>query len=136
MGLEFETAARDAATDELDEGTFVHDGYTVTYYRPSQGQIALVMAYTDEKQNDQRKVMGLVDFFYSILDEQSQKHFQARLWDRTDPFDVSGPGGINAIVAALLKEWSGRPTQRSSDSTQSPATTGPESKPDIPALSS
>lgn len=126
MGLEFETAAvRTAEEDEIDEGQLLTlNGEELRYYRPGDGQIALVMAMTERRQADQKKVAGLIDFFFSIFDEDSQKHLQARLWDRRDPFDINTKGGINDILDSLFEEWAGRPTKRSIASTESRETTG------------
>lgn len=136
MGLEFETAAR-AATENTDEGTILLlDGEELRYYKPSGGQIAMAMAMTEARKSSQSKVAGLIDFFMSIFDTDSQKYLQARLFDREDTFDVDTQGGINDILDALYVEWGARPTRRSSGSTELPASTGPSSTPTTPESTS
>lgn len=131
MGLEFETAARQAT--EVDEGEILTlDGVELRYYRPSGGAVAMAMAMTEARKSDQSKVAGMIDFFFSVFDTDSQKILQARLWDPKDPFDIDTEGGIQDILDSLYEEWSARPTKRSSGSIESPATTGPSSAPAIP----
>lgn len=141
MGLEFSTAvaavnAEDGPDgDDVDEGlTFEHDGQTVRFYKPTTGQIAMAMSMTQDRAKDNIKVAGTIDFFLSLFDKSSQSYFQARLFDREDRFGIKGPGGINDILDSLIAEWSGRPTQRSTDSTSLQTETGPSSTP-TPALS-
>lgn len=131
MGLEFETDASD--TTRAEPETMTVDGRVCTYYFPGDGQFALFMANTERRKTDQVKVAALIDFFFSIFDEADQKHFQARLWDRNDPFDIESEGGINDIVDGLVKEWSARPTQRPAGSTTSPPKTGRSSTRRTPA---
>lgn len=145
MGLEFTTAATEAAADQAGDGdeqevdpgeTFMHDGTEIRYYRPTPGQIAVVMAMTADRQQDQSKVAGYVDFFFSVLDEHSQQHFQKRLLDRRDPFDLTSKGGINEIIDGLLQEWAARPTRQSAVSSTSRTSTGPSSTQTIPESAS
>lgn len=134
MGLQFETAAQAEVNGENKSDTFMLDRDTpneleVTYTEPGTGQVALVMALTEERQDNQRKTSGIIEFFFSVIDEDSRKVLQARLWDANDAFDFDM---VQEIVQSLLAEWSGRPTKRSLGSTPQPATSGTTSSDTIP----
>lgn len=133
MGLEFQTAGRRVAKESGDDNpneeveeweTFKIDDVEYKYQQPGEGQVVALMALTERRKKNQIKITGIIDFFFSILDEESESLLYARLFDPKDSFDVSSEGGINDILDALLEDWGGRPTRRSPDSVKSLATTG------------
>jgi hypothetical protein len=123
---EFVTAAK-AVQDEGD--TFGHDtmmkvdGREVWFMPATEGQMALLLS-TDMLPTTDRISIGVNLFFGLLRDDRDSDHFRTRMFDRKDPF---GAGEIAEIVQALIEEWSGDPTQESSDSTPSPPSTGASS---------
>ena len=114
---EFTTAAQEAVSDEDEQVIeFAVDGLTVKAHQPSSGQMAMVYQAMSDFNTEQRKVAGIVDFFFGLLDEDAQQVLGRRLLSRDDPFDLDQ---ITSIITWLVEEWGGRPTRRSSGSTQS-----------------
>jgi len=122
---EFTTAAK-AAVAEDDDGviTFMVDDLEVKAYQPSSGQMAMVYQALSDYNSDQRKVAGIIDFFFGLLDNDAEQALGRRLLSREDPFDLDQ---VTEIISWLVEEWAGRPTQSSSGSTRSPTPIGPKS---------
>jgi hypothetical protein len=122
---EFTTAAKAAVSDDDDAVVeFTVDGLEVKAYQPSSGQMAMVYQALSDYNSDQRKVAGIIDFFFGLLDENVQQVLGKRLLSREDPFDLDQ---VTEILSWLVEEWAGRPTQSSSGSTRSPTPIGPKS---------
>jgi hypothetical protein len=85
--------------------------------------MALLLS-TDMLPTPDRVSIGVNLFFNLLRDARDSDFFRTRMFDRADPF---GANEIAEIVQALIEEWSGDPTQESSDSTQSPPSTGASS---------
>lgn len=123
---EFVTAAK-AVQDSGD--TFGRDtpmnidGREVWFMPATEGQMALLLS-TDMLPTTDRISIGVNLFFGLLRDDRDSDHFRSRMFDRKDAF---GAGEIAEIVQALIEEWSGDPTQESSDSTGSPPSTGESS---------
>lgn len=123
---EFITAAA-AAGDEGD--TFGHeitiqvDDREVRILPAAEGALAMLLA--SDAVPLQEKVSASINFFFSILAERADEdHFKLRLYDRDDPF---GGSMIAELVEGIIEEWTGDPTQSSSDSTGSLDSTGASS---------
>lgn len=123
---EFVTAAK-AVQDEGDtfgrDTDMSIDGRTVRFLPATEGQMALLLS-TDMLPTTDRISIGVNLFFNLLRDDTDSDYFRQRMFDRKDPF---GAGEIAEIVQALIEEWSGDPTQESSDSTSSPPPTGASS---------
>jgi hypothetical protein len=107
---EFTTAAEIAAEDESGEVRpieFGVDGVLCKAYRPKGAQVAVLMATTGKHSSEQERIAGFINFFVSVLDEDSHSYLVNRLLDRTDSFDLDQ---VSAITNYLMAEWSGRPT--------------------------
>lgn len=122
---EFTTAVEEIVDDQEAPIEFKLDDVTLRAYRPTQGQVAMAMAATGRHTNDQTRMAGIIDFFVEIMDEQSHQHVVQRLLSRTDPLGLEQ---VQDIIMWLMEEWSGRPTQPLSVSTQSRQSGGPKSK--------
>ena len=122
---EFTTAIeQNEVPDETLE--FSIDGHIVTAYRPTDGQLAMLMANLGRHTETTTKVAGVIDFFVTILDDDSYDYVVERLLSRKDPL---GMDEVQNIISWLIEEWSGRPTPPPSVSTQSPGSGGRNSKP-------
>ena len=123
---EFVTAAK-AVQDDGDtfgrDTMMKVDGREVWFMPATEGQMALLLS-TDMLPTTDRISIGVNLFFGLLRDDRDSDHFRGRMFDRKDPF---GAGEIAEIVQALIEEWSGDPTQESSDSTGSPPPTGESS---------
>jgi hypothetical protein len=113
------------------EGTkhFSIDGNECTAYKPGDGQLAVLMAATGRHSSQQEQVAGIINFFASVLDDESNAYVVARLLNRKDPFGLEQ---VQEIMEWLIAEWSGRPTKSSPASTPSQQTTGQRSTDDTP----
>lgn len=100
-------------------------------YKPGDGQFAVLMATTSRHSAQSEQIAGIINFFASVLDDESHHYIVSRLLDRRDPFGIEQ---VQEIMEHLVEEWSGRPTQRSSGSTPSRQTGGQKSKRPTPAL--
>ena len=123
---EFSTAAAAVETDGDTFGkdvTIKIDGREVRFLPATEGQLAMVLS-TDAMPVMQ-KISVAVNFFFGLIrDGRDVDYFKSRLFDRKDPF---GAEAISEIVSALIEEWTGNPTQASSDSTESQDDTGESS---------
>lgn len=121
---EFTTAIEQAENpDETLE--FAIDGHVVRCYRPTDGQIAMLMAAVGRHTSDATKIAGCIDFFVTVMDEESHRYVVDRLLSREDPLGVID---VQNVIQWLIEEWSGRPTQAPSVSTRSQTDTGPKSR--------
>jgi len=123
---EFTTAAREAQSDDDQAIPFVVDGRECLCYKPDASQFAVLMA-TISRQNDwAAQIAGVINFFASVLDQPSHAYLTGRLLDRDDPFGIEE---VQEIIEWMIEEWTGRPTQSPSGSTQSRQHGGPKSTP-------
>ena len=123
---EFVTAAKAVENDGDTFGRDTEmkiDGRTVRFLPATEGQMALLLS-TDMLPTTDRISIGVNLFFNLLRDDTDSDYFRQRMFDRKDPF---GAGEIAEIVQSLIEEWSGDPTQESSDSTPSPPRTGASS---------
>lgn len=133
---EFTTAAKAPDEDDVievpirrnpeNDPPYVPDLYNLKAYRPSDGQLAMLMASMGRGANPVDSVAGPMNFFDTLLDDEGRHYVTERLFDRKDPF---GPDVMEAIMEALIEEWGGRPTQPSSGSIPSQPTDGQNSTP-------
>lgn len=133
--LEFTTAVKETEQEE-DENDIIEfdlDGVLCTAYRPTGGQMAMLMAMTTKHSSDEESIAGLVTLFVNLLDDESSAMVVNRMFDRKDPF---GLADIDKITRSLIEEWSARPTEPPSDSASSPPNTGPKSTRRTPARTS
>ena len=119
------TTAVEAAEAQPEEGTpFEIDGFECHYIKPSDTQIALLMAQMGKFSTIPEQIAGIVNFFVQALDDESYQYVVGRLMDRRDPFGIDQ---IQEILAWMMEEWTGRPTQPPSVSTESPPNGGQKS---------
>ena len=105
---EFTTAVQQV-TDAQNWIEFTIDGYKCRAVRePADGQVAFIMTKSAPYVPEQEKLAAMLNFFDSCLDDDSQAHISGRLLNPRDPFGVKE---ISQIIAGLMEEWSGRPTQ-------------------------
>lgn len=93
-------------------------------YRPDDAQFAMLMASTGRGSTLHNRIAGYINFFVNIFDEEDAAYLESRLLDRRDSFGVEQ---VDEIMDYLAEEWTGNPTQLSSDSTPSPQTDGQKS---------
>lgn len=132
--LEITTAAKRAEQGDktADEGTpFKVDDRECKAYRPGDGQLAVLMATTGRHSSQEESIAGIINFFASVLDDDSHTYVVSRLLDRRDPFGIAE---VEDIMRGLVKEWTGNPTNGSSDSASSQPSIGQSSTPPTPAL--
>lgn len=133
---EFTTAAR-AAADQYEDDfgepiTIKIDGREVKILPASEGALAVLLASDGAPLS--AKVAASINFFFSILEDPADEdYFKIRLFDRNDPF---GGGEIAEMVQGIIEEWTGDPTQSSSDSTGSLDSTGGSSTASVHAKAS
>lgn len=125
---EFLTAAREAEQDGVaDEGTvFMIDDHECRCYKPTDGQLAVLMASISRSTNWTDKVAGIINFFVEVLDADSHTYVVGRLLSREDPFGIYD---VEAIIEWMVEDWTGRPIQSPSGSTSSRGNGGRRSTP-------
>lgn len=119
---EFTTAVKQESGGETAGPDIVIkiDDREVTFMAPDEAAMAMMLS-ADVAPIGQ-KISAAINFFFgSIKDARDVDYFKGRLWDRSDPF---GTAAITEIIEALTEEWTGNPTQQSSDSTSSQESTG------------
>lgn len=123
---EFVTSAREAVADEDNEDLVIFklDDQEVHAYAPTPGQLAMMYAAVSDHAKDDKRIAGVVDFFFGLIDEESQRVLSARLMDRNDPFELDQ---LTEIMGWLVEQWAARPTRSSSVSSPSPPPTGRKS---------
>jgi hypothetical protein len=121
---EFTTAAREAEPSGDDPIEFVVDGHECICYKPQASQFAVLMASISRQSDWPTQVAGVINFFASVLDQPSHAYLTGRLLDREDPFGIEQ---VQEIIEWMVEEWTGRPTQSPSGSTQSRPSGGPRS---------
>lgn len=145
MGLEFETAVArrqaDAEAAPLERGpatTFKVAEYDeetdelvqvveCNAYNPGTDALVMLMAdATGRRQGSTDKAVGVIDFFFSTLDDAANDYLYKRLVDPRDPLGVEQ---ITEWTLELVREWGGRPTQQPSDFARSRKTGGLKSTP-------
>lgn len=102
--------------------TYKIDDREVTFTPPTTSQIAMVLALEGADLRDM--IAGFLNFFFGLLEKKDETHFRRRLFDGKDPFGVVQ---IRDIAMSLVEEWSARPTQAPTASSDSPPTSGPRS---------
>lgn len=125
---EFLTAVRDSEEEDSgDEGqTFIVDGRECTCYKPTEGQLAVLLASVSRSNDWTQQVAGIINFFVEVLDAPSHAYLVGRLLDREDDFGLEE---VQAIMEWMVEDWTGRPIQPPSVSTQSPQNGGRKSTP-------
>lgn len=127
---EFVTAVQ--AVEDQDENAegwveFKVDGVVCHARRPTPGQVAYLTANLHKNAPLDRQISGAINFCVAIMDVPSRSYISDKLLDSDDPFDLPE---IQAIIEYLIEEWSGgRPTEPSSDSSESQDSTGEASTP-------
>jgi hypothetical protein len=131
---EFTTAVQHA--EQEDAGTkydleFGIDGVMCRARRPKDGQLAVLMATTGRHSSMNERIAGIINFFIAVLDEPSHTYVVGRLLDSEDEFGLEQ---VEQVMSWMVEEWSGRPTEAPSVSTQSPPSTGRSSTENTPQL--
>lgn len=124
---EFVTAVA-AQEDESQQGwiDFKVDGVVCRARRPSPGQVAYLLASMHKRAPLEQQIAGAINFCMAIMDHDSASYLSDKLLDPEDPFEIPQ---IQDIIEYLVEEWSGRPTEQSSDSSSSQEAPGPTSTP-------
>jgi hypothetical protein len=123
---EFTTAAKEATGESEDPVVFSIDEKTLRAYRPTEGQLAMLMMSLARHNSEATKIAGAIDFFVSIMDQESYTYLADRLQSRDNPIALEE---ITNVVQWLIEEWAGRPTPSPSASTPSPNSDGQNSTP-------
>jgi hypothetical protein len=141
VALEFETAAKrkmeaDEVVDRGPATPFKIAEYVDGEDEPAQvveceayypGEAAIVMLMTDvtaRRSTTSQKAVGLIDFFFACLSDETNDYLYGRFIDTEDPFDLVD---IREIIFGLIEEWGGRPTKQPSDFAPSRKTGGQSS---------
>jgi hypothetical protein len=90
-------------------------------YRPTEGQLVLLMGVMSEFESPEQQAATVLDVFWSLLDEETSSILRRRLRDRNDSFALRD---IMNIIEWVVEETAARPTQSSLDSRPSRATSG------------
>lgn len=133
---EYITAVKEEnrSKEEEDKGeVFTLDKVEMRYFKPSPGQLALLIAQTGNFSSEDEQISSVINFFLKVLDKRSSSHLVSRLMDRDDNFELEQ---VIDIMEDMIEEWTGRPIMRRSDSTESRSAAGPESTDTTPVSTS
>ena len=111
---EFTTAIEEVTEEQGPDLEFKLDDRVLHAYKPTEGQLAMLMASIGRHTSDSTKVAGIIDFFVSVMDEQSHAYIVDRLLSRADPLGIPQ---VQDIMEWMVEEWTGRPTKPLSVST-------------------
>ena len=123
---EFITAAADTLGEVNDEDVieFKLDDRVCTFYTPSVGQQAIMLAMGRRDTMDPRAAGTFISLFFEMADDETQRHLETRLMDRRDTFDLDSEGGIFDIFDHISSQWSPKAPKRPADYQKSQSTTG------------
>lgn len=94
-------------------------------YKPDEDQFAMVLSFADGMLEGSSTVAAFINLFNDLLaSEEDKRYLRKRLLSRKDPFGVTD---MLPVLLWAVEESVGRPTQPSSDSSESPAVTGQRS---------
>lgn len=127
---EFVTAASEdiGEVNEEDVITFLHDGREVTFFVPSTGQQAIMLAM-GRRDMDTRAAGTFISLFFEMADDETQRYLETRLMDREDKaFDLDTEGGLFDLFDYISSQWSPKAPKRPDDYRKSQSTTGTASK--------
>jgi len=113
---EFTTAAEAAAGEDEPDLVFTLDGEELRAYRPTEGQFALLMMAMGRHASNTEQYAGILEFFVSVLDDESQRYVLNRMEARGEMISTKT---IVEIMEWMVEEWGGRPTRSPSVSTSS-----------------
>jgi hypothetical protein len=112
---EFTTAVAEVTEDQEAPMVFKIDGQELRAYKPTEGQLAMLMAQLGRHTSETTKVAGIIDFFTSVMDEKSHQYVVTRLLSRDDPMELKQ---VEEVMEWMVEEWSGRPTKSPNVSTR------------------
>lgn len=112
---EFTTALKAVTEDPDLPMLFSIDGHELAAYRPTDGQLAMLMSAIGRHTSTETRVAGVIDFFVAVMDDDSATYVTDRLLSRSDPLGIDQ---VQEVMEWMVEEWTGRPTQPLSVSTQ------------------
>lgn len=123
---EFGDAARAARKDDSDEpGIEVKIlGRVIFIEYPGAAQLGWLTAQLSMAPTVLHSVGAIINFVAALMEDDDARHLQRALLDPRSGF---GPDELQELAEHLVEEWSGNPTNGSSDSSRRPATTGASS---------
>lgn len=112
---EFTTALKAVTEPEDAPMSFSIDGHELHAYQPTDGQLAMLLSSVGRHTSTETRVAGVVDFFVAVMDDPSATYVVERLLSRSDPLGIDQ---VQEVMEWMVEEWTGRPTQPLSVSTQ------------------
>jgi hypothetical protein len=110
--------------DDLDDAiTFEHWDTEVTFYKPSEGQLLMMMAMGGRSMKKDAPG-NFIHLFIELGDDATQRYFQNLLLDRKSGFKLNSEGGLFDIWEGLVEEWSGKDSDAPSASRKPRSGTG------------
>lgn len=97
--------------------------------QPTSGQVAYVLLHMNKAKRGDAQAGALLNFLDSLLSDETQEYVLDLLLDTRNDFDAEK---LMGILENLMEAWGARPTVLPSDSSGSPNSGGPFSKPITP----
>lgn len=105
--------------------TFTIDGREVTFRGATSAEVFTLMAAVSDTASLAESISTSINVLYELMEDDDRRWLRRRLFDREDPMS---PENIAEYVMALVEEWSARPTESPSGSSESPPPSGRPSK--------
>lgn len=110
--------SRTEAEDEVDDDKpieFKVDGRVMHAYRPTDGQLAFMLAALGRGQTSDSRFAAILNIMFEALSPEDKDYLEARMLTR-DPKKRIPMQKIEEIFEHLTEEWFARPTQSQSGS--------------------
>jgi hypothetical protein len=120
---EFITAVDDVENEEAEDKAviFKHtskiapEGFECVFYEPSEGQFLMMLAMGGRHMKED-SIGHFIQLFIELGDDDTQSYFRDLMFDRKSGFKIKAKGGIFDIWEYLVGEWSGKASEKLSDS--------------------
>lgn len=113
LALIEEGKTREEAEEEVDDDKpieFSVDGRVMHAYRPTDGQLAFMLAALGRGQTSDQRFAAILNIMFEALRDEDKDYLEARMLTRDKKKRIP-MSQIEAIFEHLTEEWFARPTQ-------------------------
>ena len=112
---------------------FIFDGRKVHFRKPSEGEAILISLATGRHIAPLDRLGAVIDLMLNVIDPRDKSFILDAIYEsRIGTKTLFGPNDDDGLIADMMEQWSGRPTEPSSPSSASPPQDGSGSTPSTP----